>query len=408
MASVLPRRTPSGHVTWRVQGRNSARKMRQESFSDEKAARQFGALVDAVGWDAALAVRDARQGRDLRVPTLREFTTEYLDPESGHLSGITPGTREGYAQIAARSFLRVLGDLPLNVITKQDVARWVSWQEAQPSVRTAGSTVSAKTMKNYHGLLSAILAEAVDLKHLDSNPARGTRLTRGERRNVTFLTRDEFDVILRFIQPYYKPLALFLVGTGMRWGEATALTWSDFDLSAEVPSVRITKSWKKGPSGIPLLGPPKTRRSVRTVSLWPELVEALGEREAGDLLVFRGVKDGKRLWGERFYKAGWAPAVRAANDPERCAAEGVLPIGKVPRVHDLRHTHASWLIAAGAPLPYVQARLGHENITTTVDTYGHLLPEAHIQMAQIMSAAMSNVLPSLAPLAEFVTAEIEA
>ena len=44
------------------------------------------------------------------------------------------------------------------------------------------------------------------------------------------------------------------------------------------------------------------------------------------------------------------------------------------RFHDLRHTHVAWLIAGGAPLPHIQARLGHESITTTIDTYGHLLP----------------------------------
>ncbi|MDX3849451.1 tyrosine-type recombinase/integrase [Streptomyces sp. AK02-01A] len=46
---------------------------------------------------------------------------------------------------------------------------------------------------------------------------------------------------------------------------------------------------------------------------------------------------------------------------------------KRPRIYDLRHTHASWLIAGKVPLPVIQARLGHESITTTVDRYGHLL-----------------------------------
>jgi integrase len=52
------------------------------------------------------------------------------------------------------------------------------------------------------------------------------------------------------------------------------------------------------------------------------------------------------------------------------AAEGIAPF----RFHDLRHTHIAWLVAGGAPLPHIQARLGHESITTTIDTIGHLLP----------------------------------
>lgn len=87
-------------------------------------------------------------------------------------------------------------------------------------------------------------------------------------------------------------------------------------------------------------------------------------------------------------------AVEAANGEGACEAAGLVPIGKRPNIRDLRHTRASWLIHACAPLPFVQARLGDEKITTTVDTYGHLLPDAHLQMTQIMAETMSNVVPS--------------
>lgn len=399
MASVLPRRNPSGSISWRVQGRDAQKRMRQESFIDEKAARQFGALVDAVGWEAALAVRDARDGRDMGTPTLREFTATYLSPESGYLTGVTDATREGYQQIADRSFLKILGDLPIDVVTKQDVGRWVTWQERQPSSRHDGNSIAAKTVRNYHGLLSSVLAAAAEKYKLEGNPAKGTRLTPGQRHGITFLTPTEFDTLLQFVPAYYRPLTLMLVGTGARWGEITALVKSDFDLDASPAVIRITKAWKKGVGGKPVIGPPKTQKSIRTVSLSPELVEVvrpLLAGLAGDQIVFAGARSGEMLWGPRFYKAAWTPAVNAANDPARLEPLGLQPIGKRPRVHDLRHTHASWLLGRGVPLSFVQARLGHENITTTVDTYGHLLPEAHIQMAQIVSEAMSDVLPRTA------------
>lgn len=56
-------------------------------------------------------------------------------------------------------------------------------------------------------------------------------------------------------------------------------------------------------------------------------------------------------------------------------------LGVRPRVHDLRHTHASRLIDAGVPLPVVQRRLGHESITTTVNTYGHIAVDADARAA---------------------------
>jgi hypothetical protein len=66
------------------------------------------------------------------------------------------------------------------------------------------------------------------------------------------------------------------------------------------------------------------------------------------------------------------------------AERGVAPF----RFHDLRHTHVAWLIAGGVPLPHIQARLGHESITTTIDTYGHLLPIGGDLISQVVDTAL--------------------
>src|SRR5829696_10449866 len=60
------------------------------------------------------------------------------------------------------------------------------------------------------------------------------------------------------------------------------------------------------------------------------------------------------------------------------------------RTHDLRHTHLAWLIAGGAPLPHIQARLGHQSITTTIDTYGHLLPAGDELISKIIDTALTG------------------
>lgn len=386
MASVKPFRNPSGEVVWRVQYRDAG-KPRQETFrgdSAEVAAHEYAALIERFDVKTARDVLRRRTTGRSTGPTLREFTTRFLDPASGLLTGVTEQTRVDYAR-SAQGFLPILGDLPVDAITKTDVGRWIVWQERQPS-RQSG-TIAAGTVRKRHTLLSSILRVAVEQGLRHDNPAARAKLTRGTRRDGVFLSADEFFVLLRFIPEHYRSLIVFLAGTGCRFGEATAVQWGDLDLRATPPTVRIQRAWKSDGHGNYKLGVPKSVKSLRTVSLPPDVVAALPPATSG--FVFRSVT-GRQILNSNFNVKVWRPAVAAANDAERCAELGVLPIGKRPRVHDLRHTHVSWLIAGGAPLPFVQARLGHEKIDTTVGVYGHLLPDAHAEMARIIGNAMRS------------------
>jgi len=367
--------------------------MTSETFADKRGADEFGLLVDRVGGAAARQVLTARQGSAAHSPTLREFTARYLDATTGLLTGVSDGTRHGYTRIASRSFLPVLGDYPIDAIQKSDVGRWVAWQEKQPSSLRVGENLSAKTIRNYHALLSAVFAAAVQEGLRPDNPAHRTRLTRGRKEESVFLTPDEFTTLLHFIPQRHQGFVLFLAGTGCRWGEATAVTWGDLNLRAHPPTVRIDKAWKKGPTSSPVLGHPKSQRATRTVSLTPDVVAALGDRRPSNELLFPGPVSGGHLWYGRFRTSTWVPAVQKAQDPVLCEAEGLEPIHKTPTIHDLRHSHASWLIARGVPLPLIQARLGHESIQTTVNVYGHLQPDAHMQMADVVADTLRGVRP---------------
>lgn len=399
MASVLPRTAKNGTVTWRVQYRLNGT-MKQKTFTHFEGAEQFGQLIDKHGAESALKIHEARVAAPSDVPTLREWVNTYLDPTSGLLTGVEPATRSGYRQAADRSFLPLLGDYPVDAITKADVGRWIAWQEDQPS-RWRNGKVSAKTVRNYHAILSAAMQAAVQTKLRDENPAYRTRMTRGVKREGVFLSTEEFATLLHFIPQRYEGFVLFLAGTGCRWGEATALTWGDFT-PAVAPSarrpkgapatIRISKAWKKGVGGTPVLKYPKSARSRRTISLDPDTVAAMGTPGPADQLVFPG-RTGNHMWHKSFRINVWIPSVKKAQDPELCEKYGLEPLRQSPNIHDLRHTHASWLIAAGAPLPYVQARLGHESINTTVNVYGHLQPDAHVEMADIMANTLANVRP---------------
>jgi integrase len=90
--------------------------------------------------------------------------------------------------------------------------------------------------------------------------------------------------------------------------------------------------------------------------------------------VFRS-KTGGALWHSSYYEKVWTPACEKAGVPR-------------PRIHDLRHTHASWLIEQGASLEQVQDQLGHESILTTRKVYGHLQPAMRAKLQAAATAAL--------------------
>jgi len=228
---------------------------------------------------------------------------------------------------------------------------------------------------------------------------------------MTFLTPDEYAVFLGYFTPKWQPMVALMFGTGARFSELTALTVADVDL--ERATVSITKAWKANGT---VIGAPKSKRSVRTLSIAPETVAVLRPlvegRRPSDLLLTNTRGDAVRL--QTFHDNVWQPAVRLANgEPgqrpgataKRVArrvdaggnviAPAARPLGKRPRPHDARHSCASWLLASGAPLNVVQHHLGHESITTTSDRYGHLLPSARTAVASALSLALSPAHPMI-------------
>jgi integrase len=281
----------------------------------------------------------------------------------------------------------------VETFTADDDRDWINAR------RRAGA--SAKTIANYHGLLAAILKDAVRKGLIASNPCDGVRLPSkhaaahnggvdgdddGEK---VFRTESEFVLLKAAMHADAQDLLVVAVGTGLRWGELTALRVEDLQLSGSTPHLMVRRAWKRNGTGdfalegegVFYVGGPKTRESRRRVSLAPPLVRILRRLvadKASSQLVFTGARGGRLAQGW-WYKQRWVPAVKAAR------ARG---LDCTPRFHDMRHTHVAWLISAGVPLPVIQQRLGHKSIKITVDVYGGLL----VQTNDTVDAAVSRAL----------------
>ena len=116
----------------------------------------------------------------------------------------------------------------------------------------------------------------------------------------------------------------------MRFSEATALTAADIDAAAK--TCRINKAWKYSGDYRPEIGPPKTKKSIRTISLPPAALEAV-DLTAPGFLFTNGA--GNPVRAQEFFNGGWKPGRESAMK---------AGLTKSPRVHDLRHTCASWMI----------------------------------------------------------------
>lgn len=356
--------------SWRVRFRHGTNKagtgLRQtsETFGTKKQADQFAAWLAALGPQGALdQLYAAEQQAD--VPTLDQLAADHIRL----LTGIERGTRISYERLWDRTWSPLIGRTPANRVTA-DVVR--------EAVNTLGARYSHKSLENQRGLLSGVLTRAVELSLLPKNPARGIRLPRGQegdRVDMRLLTPEEFGTVEAAMIEHYRPLIRFLIGTGARWGEAVALTVADVAL----PNVRIRRALKWSPDNQRTVGPTKTKESNRTVvipaDLHDELRAACAGKAKGDL-VFAATRGGPVLH-RTFWSRYWLPAV-SHLEPR-------------PRIHDLRHSHASWLLAAGVPIHVVSARLGHTDIRTTVNTYGHLLPDAQLAASNAASAAFASV-----------------
>lgn len=357
-------------VLYRLDGKQTS-----TSFEDLATATKFKGLVDKFG--AAQAVSTLGTDPDLVTMTVQEWIEHYIE----HLTGLRKSTLWDYRSYLRKDIGPALGDLPLTGLTREHLATWTQ------DLAAAGA--SGKTISNKHGFLSSALNAAVQAGRIPANPAVGQRLPTSERPDMICLSQADFARLLLNVTDYWKPLVEFLVASGARWSEATALRPADVDLATN--TVRITRAWKRTyDRGGYELGPPKTKKSVRTINVprtTLEKVDLTGEwvfrNKAGTFVKSNGFHD--RVWSAAVERT-W-PTKDADGNPLKSTPEA--PIIK-PRIHDLRHTCASWLVLAGVPLPVVQQHLGHESIDTTIGLYSHIDRRSMAVAADVIEAALGG------------------
>ena len=280
-----------------------------------------------------------------------------------------PSTYNSKCQIFKNYILPFFSAMPINTITPGTVRFW------QNRLLNENDHFSDRYKRKIHMQLSAVLNYAVKFHGLANNPCKlAGPIGSKKSPRMKFWTKHEFDQFIRSFEktsPYHTIFNI-LFYTGIRIGELLALTLDDINFEKE--TLFISKSYMRI-NKVDYLNPPKTPRSNREIAIPKFLCAMLRNHE-------QSLENHNR--SERLFKTNR----QAVNKTLKLAAEKSEV--KQIRTHDLRHSHASLLLELGFSTILVSERLGHENIKTTLDTYSHLYPEKHIEVADKLDAILNE------------------
>ena len=277
-------------------------------------------------------------------------------------------TKKGYEPRAKRA-KEHFEDEYIKNITPQDVKLYIS---------SFPKTWAFKTQNAYLSVLSLIFSYAVREGILKYNVAENAKLPSGlKREHRRPPTPEEIEKINNSVNMEGGLLAQFFLYTGIRRGEATALTWQDIDFKTNTITVNKSTHWE---SNDPVVDTPKTTAGIRKCILPDILVEPLKKLKRKNKakktdIVFCDT-DGKMFTNKRFASC-WKKYQKQAGIP------GVTP-------HMLRHGYATILEKAGVSKFDAQHLLGHANYSTTADVYTHFTKEAYTEASKKICAYTQN------------------
>ncbi|MGW6471106.1 tyrosine-type recombinase/integrase [Streptomyces nigra] len=314
------------------------------------------------------------------------LTGSHIDPKAGKVSlrsfaydrwlpsvvHVRPNTRSTYKSHLKTHILPLLGDRRISALRRTDMKSFVA--------ALRGKGLAAATISTVYAVLRAMMQAAVDDGLIPGNPCSRVPLPRVEQRVLKPLTAAEVQRLAKAITPRYEVAVWLGAGAGLREGEVLGLTVPRIDFLGG-RRILVEEQMQNGE-----LSPLKTRASRRAVPLDDLVLNKVAahlQRWPSQGLVITN-RCGRPVRRSSFGFC-WSEAVKKAG----------LPTGT--RFHDLRHFYASTLIAAGLHPKTIQARLGHATMAETMDTYGHLFPEADEQGRGALDAAFAADVPQKRP-----------
>jgi integrase len=323
-------------------------------------------------------VQDERQ-------TIATYLRAWLATDSQRLAVRTIEARQLHIE---RYLIPAFGGVRLTKLTTQHLHTLYT--------QLVASGLSTTYVRHMHETIHKALVDALELGMVVRNVADSARPPRYAKREMQTLSQEQCQRLLgtarqmdadEGLRGYLAPLLTLALASGMREGELLALRWRWVDFATGWLTVAANLIYDQRAHEY-RIKEPKTERGRRTITL-----------DAPVLAVLRQHQERQQTWRAEIGAEVWLDndlvfpnelggphtASVALHKLQRALKRAGLPH---IRFHDLRHTCATLLIAAGVPANVVAAMLGHADISTTLSIYSHVLPSMQTTAAQTISQAI--------------------
>lgn len=375
-------KTKAGKTKWQVRWRHPhdpRKQVEKQGFPTKLRAEKWIEQQDADAWAGSWV--DPHDSERLFSEVVESWRDTWMNLE--------PKTRAGYDNILKERILPRFKDRRIGQITHDEVQAFVNSAMAGADRKGVKKDVPRQpnTVHRIYTVLRGVFLHAERRSYIRANPCDHITLPskRRGRPRMLFLEPGEVRAVAEAVPEHYRTAVYVAAWTGLRAGELWALRRNDVDLLRG--KLRVDESLREistasdkvlaDEKGI-TFGPPKSEASRRTLSLPKPIAKLLTDHLARPLpggdgpeaLIFT-TPSGLPVRHGLFYSRVFRPAVKAALPKVKHAL----------RWHDLRHTAASLSLAVEPSLHVVKERLGHEDIRTTINIYGHLLPSVDEALA---------------------------
>ncbi|MFU8873420.1 tyrosine-type recombinase/integrase [Micromonospora sp. SL4-19] len=386
---------------------------------------------DAAGRQKAKSFRTKREASAFLAETEASLTRgSYVDPSASRTKFSAYADR----WLSSRSVEATTLAAWSSRLRSRLLPHWGGWQlgkidhlAVQEWVTEVGKQLAPATVASCFGLFSSIMASAVRNRLIAFNPCEGVRLPAQRKRAGAVHTISQADLTARLlpaVPEWHRALVAVAAGAGLRWGECLGLRWGCVDLNASTLTVeRVVIEVDGHLFDKPY---PKSTSSRRTVPLAPFLEHALrrhrelvGHRpddrvfinyEGGSMLrsnfrrqvwrpslVRAGLLGEVVILGESRFRAVWPDRMGEEHSAEyathrEAVAEVAAKAAGGLRFHDLRHCYATWLVSGGVPINVVQAVMGHEQASTTLNRYTHTPADFYGPVRKVFGSSADDLL----------------